>query len=249
MEILLGLLLALQGTALAALYLVWRGIRVSESRLTDLVAVESRQTFRQLESLHALYVDLDTPYSLARTRDWAASPDFLRALEEEIFRSKPRHVIELGSGVSTIVVGMALKRVGAGHLWSIDHDPRYAAESRTSASRHGINGQVTVIDAPLAPLSLPGWEGQWYRTEALPVTDGFDLMVVDGPPFSTSELARYPAIPVLFDKLKIGAAIYLDDADRKQEKEIVKRWCIEKPSLTIRQAPECEKGLAILVKG
>ena len=202
-----------------------------------------------MESLQALYVDLDMPRSLPRTRDWAASPDLLRALVDEIFLSKPKNVIEFGSGVSTVVLGRALQRVGGGHLWSIEHDPGYAAESRANVARHGIGDQVTVIDAPLTPLSLRGWEGRWYQREALPVTDGFDLVVVDGPPFSTSECARYPAIPLLFDKMTTGAAIFLDDANRAQEKETVKRWRSEHPTLSTRQAPECEKGLVILVKG
>ncbi len=244
----MAVLVVLQLAALGGLYLVLRHIRAAEDRQKEFVALTTIRTFRQLESLHALYVDLDLRHSLRRTRDWAASPDFLQTLAEEILGGQRRKIIEFGSGVSTIVIGRALQRVGGGHLWSLEHDPEYAAESRANAARHGIGDHVTVIDAPLTPLSLPGWEGRWYRREALPRTDGLDLMVVDGPPFTASERARYPAVPMLFDQLRAGAMILLDDADRPQEREIVSRWCDEHPGLVRRQAPECEKGLAILVK-
>ena len=51
------------------------------------------------------------------------------------------------------------------------------------------------------------------------------LVVVDGPPTTTGKHARYPAMPIIIDCFA-GAQIdfLLDDYDRKDEKEVVKKW-------------------------
>ena len=40
--------------------------------------------------------------------------------------------------------------------------------------------------------------------------DKIDLFIIDGPPVNSSRNARYPAIPLLFDKIKKGSIILLD---------------------------------------
>lgn len=49
-------------------------------------------------------------------------------------------------------------------------------------------------------------------------------MVVDGPPESSSTLARFPALPRLIQRLAKNYIGMLDDADRPSELEIVSRW-------------------------
>ena len=54
-----------------------------------------------------------------------------------------------------------------------------------------------------------------------------DLLVVDGPPGLLRPQARYPALPVLRERLSPGASILLDDTHRADEREIVRRWLDE----------------------
>jgi hypothetical protein len=58
-----------------------------------------------------------------------------------------------------------------------------------------------------------------------------DLLLVDGPPGSAGTQARYPALPVLSDRLADGAIVVLDDFSRADETTIVERWCAEIPGL------------------
>ena len=53
-----------------------------------------------------------------------------------------------------------------------------------------------------------------------------DLLLVDGPPAYAAghELARYPALPVLYDRLAPGATVVLDDVERAGEQEVLRRW-------------------------
>ena len=54
----------------------------------------------------------------------------------------------------------------------------------------------------------------------------FDLLIVDGPPGSTPQ-SRYPAIPYFRESLADDYAVILDDANRPEEQEILKRWQAE----------------------
>jgi hypothetical protein len=48
--------------------------------------------------------------------------------------------------------------------------------------------------------------------------DEIDLLLVDGPPGSLGEMARYPALHVLESQLASNAVVILDDADRPDER-------------------------------
>jgi hypothetical protein len=85
----------------------------------------------------------------------------------------------------------------------------------------------------------------WYDTGALPPL-AFDMLSIDGPPQATGNLARYPAGPLLFPRLRAGAAIFMDDADRPDERAILARWKNEFP-LFAQSARYCEKGCAVLM--
>ena len=52
-----------------------------------------------------------------------------------------------------------------------------------------------------------------------------DLLVVDGPPaFAAGHgMSRYPALPVLRERLASGATVVLDDIERPGEQEVVER--------------------------
>ena len=54
-------------------------------------------------------------------------------------------------------------------------------------------------------------------------------VAIDGSPESTGRLARYPAGPLLFNRLNNGGAVFLDDASRADEKEIITLWMQENP--------------------
>src|SRR5581483_11962464 len=86
----------------------------------------------------------------------------------------------------------------------------------------------------------------WYREDALPDA-AIEMLVIDGPPTTVGKLARYPAGPILFPRLSGNAAVFLDDAARKQEKAVLMRWCMEFPEFAPK-GMDCEKGCAVLRK-
>ena len=157
----------------------------------------------------------------------------------------PRVIVECGSGASTVVLARACERNGRGHVWSLEHLPDMAARTRAWLDEQGLERYATVIDAPLVPQGPDGPTRLWYAVEGLPDLP-IDMVVVDGPPGVTAgSLARYPAGPRLFPRLSEDGAVFVDDADRPDERAMVLRWQQEFPLLVPTTEP-CEKGAVVL---
>lgn len=238
--------LSLQSLVIAAVYLAYEKLSKQAVMLRREAALLADNTVTQVECLLALYADLRPAHGLPRTRGWAASPDFLHALAAVVEVRKPQTVVECSSGLSTLVLASKLRQQGSGHVYSLEHLPEYAQKTRELLLAHGLEAWATVLDAPLAGLALPAWQGHWYGTGGLTEVKAINLLVVDGPPQSTGDLARYPAFPVMREKLAPDAQIILDDADRDAEVRIVAKWLTEYPGLERVQAPQCEKGCVIV---
>jgi predicted O-methyltransferase YrrM len=157
----------------------------------------------------------------------AMSPAGLATVATEISFAERRTVVELGSGVSTIVLARLARELG-GRIWAVEHHPGWAGWVRRALDRDGLSERATVVDAKLAPHehSLDG--APWYSKEALAElpADGIELLLVDGPPGYGDGMARsrYPALPALRGRLAPGALVVLDDAGRPGEAEILDAW-------------------------
>ena len=175
-----------------------------------------------------------------------AKPALLIATWQLILEERPRRILELGSGLSTLVMAYALERVGQGELVSLENEAQYAAHTRRWLAEHQLLGQnrVTVLDAPLRLQELQGEEHPWYDLEALDATSlspPFDLLFVDGPAGFLAPMIRYPALPLLREHLATDALILFDDSQRRNERRIIARW--------LTQFPELQKDEGFAQKG
>jgi Methyltransferase domain len=210
---------------------------------TESIRQEVFSLFSQIQSLMALDRKLGLPQALPAMRGWVGSPDFLLQVADEIAVTGPRCVMECSSGVSTLVIARSLQLQGGGHVYSLEHEPAYAQQTRDMLARFGLAEWATVLDAPLENRHTVT---PWYSESVIPADmPPVELLVIDGPPASALPLARYPALPRLFDRLAPSFTVMLDDADRPGEVEIVRRWCTQWPGLQLTRLP-AEKGLACL---
>jgi len=200
--------------------------------------------FRQIQALLALEKELDLGAHLPPLRGWAASPDFLLVLTNHVKQRRPETIVECGSGASTVVLAKCLQRLGKGHVYSLEHDPVYAEKTRRSLAEAGLSDWATIIDAPLVEHRIGSETWQWYSLDGFPDV-AIDMLVIDGPPWFVSPLARYPAGPKLFPKLTREGAVLLDDAARDDESRIIERWRIEWPRFAFVDY-DTEKGTALL---
>ncbi len=81
--------------------------------------------------------------------------------------------------------------------------------------------------SPTIPWRRPAVAGTPRGALAELPDGGVDLLFVDGPPATPEravERSRYPALPLLANRLARGARVLLDDAERAGERWVLKRW-------------------------
>lgn len=148
--------------------------------------------------------------------DWSAQREFLHACLEEAWVAKGP-ILECGSGLSTLLLGVVAQRRGLAHR-VLEHAPEWAARVERELRRYGLGS--TQLD--VGPLKDYGDFG-WYDPQRASLPATFALVVCDGPPGDTKG-GRYGLVPVLGERLAPGCVILLDDAGRTQELAIARRW-------------------------
>ena len=135
-------------------------------------------------------------------------------------------VVELGSGHSTILIARRLESLGRGRVVAVDHLAEYAERTRAWIEREGLGHRAAVLHAPVAEREVEGRRVQWYAGDDLEagLPDRIDLLIVDGPPDLFGPDVRWPAVPVLGERLAPGAAILMDDGDRPAERRAAFDW-------------------------
>jgi len=205
------------------------------------------QNYRQVESLFSLFALLKINHPLPPMRHWAISPDFANLLLSLSRINRPKVIVEIGSGVSTLINGYCLKQNGEGRVISIEHDGKYGEAVADQIRIHGLTDVAEVRHAPLTDVEVDGETWKWYDPSFIDELPQIDMLVVDGPPAGLGKMARYPAVPLLYEKLAPKAVIILDDAARRDETEAVRQWCENYPDFDLQRL-ENDKGAVILHK-
>ncbi|MEO0393151.1 MAG: class I SAM-dependent methyltransferase [Pseudomonadota bacterium] len=188
---------------------------------------------------------------LPPTRGWAASPDFLMLIARLVAELDPTQVVECGSGVTSVVLSKLLSTKPGARLLSFDHDAAFAQKTAALLQERDLPGALamTIASAPLVPHQIQGQSFNWYATDGVDIPDQIELLVVDGPIVTGDNLlARYPALPLLADRLTDRAVVVLDDANRVGEQQTLQRWTQEFPGWQVEMVAT-EKGTAILRRG
>lgn len=167
----------------------------------------------------ALLDRLGLPHdALPNLGSWKADTALLSHIVDAVEATQPQHVVELGSGASSLVTARALLLYGGGTLHSYDQHGDFVGATMDWLGEHGLSAQMH--HAPLVPAP-EGWPGYWYQLTAVP--DSIDMLIIDGPPWSVHPYVR-GAAEILFDRIAIGGLILLDDAARPGERVVARRW-------------------------
>ncbi len=243
------IVLALTSSTLAVV--IWGFFKIRKIHLatfqlsndTRIIRRESTVLFAQLQALRSLEDKLALEQALPPVRGWAGSPDFLLTLFESILEKAPSTVVECSSGVSTLVIARGLQQNERGHVYSLEHDRKYAEKTSAMLKKYGLEQWATIIYAPL----ISNGEGvPWYDDSKIPSDiDPIDLLVVDGPPNDLAPLARLPAVPRLLPRMADTCVIILDDAARDAERTTVEHWLEMMPQYFSTYLHH-EKGCVIL---
>jgi predicted O-methyltransferase YrrM len=215
-----------------------------EMRLSIIDRVDDQVVL--LEDYMQLMRLVPMPLPMPRPGTWAASEDLLLWLAGFVLGDRPRTVVDLGSGQSSVWMAGAMREAGyEGRVIGVDHDERYAEATRELGRRQGVEAWLTVVHAPLVDVEVDGRASRWYDPAALADIRDIDLLSVDGPPGQGLEQARWAALPLLRDQLSPGATIVLDDLIRRDEQEILEDWLDRLPGCDVERF-DFEKGAAVL---
>lgn len=197
----------------------------------------SMTAYRQTQALIQLTQLLDFKSPIPPTRSWAASPDLLLTITEIVRKYRPGLVVELGSGVSTLVAAKA----GARKVVSIDNSGEFGGKTISLLKDHKVRG----VDVRIAPLQPYANGFTWYDTSMIKDLKKIDLLIIDGPPGSKNPEARYPALAEFKDKLSSKAVIIIDDVHREGERKLAEDFAKAMPNHQL-VILDHEKGTAVI---
>ncbi len=178
------------------------------------------------------------------TKDWSAAADFLKLISDFCLENKPDIIVECSSGTSSIVLSRCCQLNQYGHVYSLENGETYVTKSQQQIAGFLLSDYSDVIHASLHEVTLSDEIFQWYDLDGLPEIN-IDLLVIDGPPGFLQKHSRYPALPLLYKRLSKHCVVFLDDAAREDEQELVKRWLKAYPEFKAEYI-ENERGCFIL---
>lgn len=171
-----------------------------------------------------LYQVLQPRASFPLMRRWAASPDILTLYLNLIITKKPDLVLELGSGVSSLIAGYGVERNGSGRVIALDHDQQFLEQTLNHVKLHKLDHFVELRHAPLVHADSLEEGRLWYSLEAMKDLGKIDLLFIDGPPDPQDKGNRLPALSLLNDRLSENAYVLFDDTVRPSYREGILEW-------------------------
>jgi predicted O-methyltransferase YrrM len=180
---------------------------------------------------------------------WTLAPDALRFVTAVVRALRPRHVLEMGSGLSTRLLAREAAALGNGCvISSVDHDPQYNWETSPRESADGSAANVAFHLAPLVVREFGGKLGGAYliRPDKLASKAPVDLVVIDGPPVNLG--GREATLYQVMDYARPGTLVLLDDSKRPEERAAIRAWQDNLgDAITVSQLPGFAKGMAMAV--
>ena len=192
-------------------------------RVQDWRKLDLAESYGVASSIAFLVSSIRPDNPLEFSRGWSATPELLAHIYHHIVTTKPKVVLDIGSGMSTLICGLAVEKSPETRVISWEHLPEYAEQTMALLKKFGVEEHVDLQVRPLEPVDVEGVTYLWYSGPYI-FNEKIDLLIVDGPPGSTGERARLPALPVLFLHLSPNAAVILDDADRQDEHAVLRAW-------------------------
>lgn len=163
----------------------------------------------------------------------SATPDFIHTANRVLLSEAPTHVLECGSGLTTIFAAFLGQKNGF-DVYALENDERW---------RRRIQESVQLATLHLPDTSIIRYENfDWYDVAALELPS-FQVVICDGPRGSTRG-GRYGLAPVLGSRIS-GATVILDDSCREGERNALDRWTNEHSAM-VSWNTDAERGMAIV---
>ena len=188
--------------------------------------------------------DFKIPNRLNLDTDWSIGETAFERIATTLLQMSPvERILEFGSGPSSIRLAMAFSEA---HVLSVEGDWRNFAETTSLMQTFWDKRNLSIKYRPITLESygdadfLTYEEGMFWEAE-------IDCVIIDGPPVYTLR-GREACLYQVYDQIRIGGLVVLDDFRRSYEKQIVENWLSVYPgSFTVEMIRE-DHHLAVLRK-
>ena len=198
-----------------------------------------------MKSYRLLQEQLQLKHTLPFTKDWSAAEDFLILIKEHCLQNKPKTIVECSSGLTTLTLARCCQMNNHGNIFSLENGEEYVEKTLSQLEQFKLQDYVQVIHAPLKDSIINDHHYLWYDLNNLPELS-IDMLVIDGPPGFIQKHSRFPALPLLFNCLSDHSTVFMDDAARDDEQEIVKMW-LDMNCHIEHEYIETERGCSVLM--
>jgi predicted O-methyltransferase YrrM len=167
---------------------------------------------------------------------WHLRTEAMRLVAEIVAATRPRLVLELGSGSSTVLLARQCASLGGGaRVVSVEEKPFFAARTSRLLQRHGLLDRVSILVSPVVRTRIGSWRGYCYEISEAGIASALageraDLVLIDGPmsAWTLRGDCRYGTLPLIRRWLADHAIVIVDDADRRRERDTIERWTAER---------------------
>ena len=184
------------------------------------------------------WLNLDTGWSIGETA-------FERITTTLLQMSPVEKILEFGSGPSSVRLAMAFSEA---QVLSVEGDWRNFAENMNLMRSLWDKRNLSIKYRPVTLESygnanfLTYEDGMFWDDQ-----EEIDCVIIDGPPVYTLR-GREACLYQVYDQIKIGGLVILDDFRRSYEKQIVENWLSVYPSSFTVEIIREDHHLAVLRK-
>lgn len=197
------------------------------------------------EKLGEIEKQLDITFPI-QWNNSAIEESYAKYLINKIIALRPVNIVELGSGISSLIIVKTLEKLGYAYKFiTVDSDQHFLEQTKRLLIKEGIydENKIELRFSKITDVEINGSQYKWYN----PVDFFFDfnridLLFVDGPLGTLSKNTRYPAPYVMMKYLKDDSWVLLHDAKRIDETEIVKLWRKEIALIKEFRSIDTERG-------
>lgn len=202
--------------------------------------------------LPALAPAIEVLLSRLPTGGWRISAATARALAALFEATRPRRLLEFGSGVSTVLFAALCAQAGGGRrVISIEEHPAYAVRTRRLLDEFELAQHATTLVAPVGDSIFGGWAGRTYRPDPDTLRlalagERVDFVFIDGPASWLGRRGdcRFGTLPLARTFAADQAVFVADDTLRRRDLAIVRRWQAL-PYVSVRGMLGIGRGLAV----
>lgn len=183
--------------------------------------------FKETVRWYVFLVKYRLPLSLRRNPGWSMDVRDLEAVIDVLrtyLTDDGVRVVELGSGISTLVLAHILPRLfDQANVISVEGEESYVRRLRDQLKSYQLDEVVFLHHVPYVRSD----EDCWFSRDELRrvLSDArVDILIVDAPPGVSCPRARQPAIPFFLPYLKQNGIVFLHDTCRQDESAIAEEW-------------------------